>query len=217
MITSYHIIVGCSALFAGFVIGGIPFGFIVAKLRGVHIQKVGSGNIGFSNVFRSVGKIEGIIVLIADIAKGLVPVLFFKQAYGVHFALIAGIAAMLGHIFTPFLRFKGGKGVATGLGVFIGLAPFSAFFALLVWLGVVGISRYISLGSITAAIALPLFIYFSRYLIRDEYHIALEMLTILMCLLVIVMHRMNIRRLVQGKERRFTLGKAKKKADKEHA
>jgi glycerol-3-phosphate acyltransferase PlsY len=162
-----------------------------------------------------VGKIEGIVVLVADIGKGLVPVLFFQQVCGIHFALIAGIASMLGHIFTPFLRFKGGKGVATGLGVFIGLAPVSALFTLLVWLVVVGISRYISLGSIVAALALPLFVYFSRYLIRDEYHIALQILTILVCLLVIFMHRENIKRLVKGQEHKFILGKSKKKDDKE--
>lgn len=215
MITWYGVIVACSALVAGFVLGGIPSGFIVARLRGVAIQKVGSGNIGFSNVFRSVGKIEGLIVLIADIAKGFVPVLVFKQVWGIHFALMAGVAAMLGHMFTPFLRFKGGKGVATGLGVFIGLAPCSALFTLLVWLVVVLISRYISLGSIVAALALPLFIYYSRYLIRDEYHIGLEVVTILVCLLVIVMHRGNIKRLVKGKEHRFVLGRTKKRVDKE--
>jgi glycerol-3-phosphate acyltransferase PlsY len=215
MSTAYQVIVGCGALLAGYIVGGIPFGFIVARLKGVHIQRVGSGNIGFSNVFRSVGKVEGILVLIADIAKGLVPVLIFKQVYGVHFGLIAGIAAILGHIFTPFLRFKGGKGVATGLGVFIGLAPFSALFSFLVWLVVVGIFRYISLGSIVAAISLPCFIYFSPYLVRNEYHIGLEVVTILVCLLVIIMHRTNIKRLIRGKEHRFVLGGGKEKSDKE--
>jgi glycerol-3-phosphate acyltransferase PlsY len=204
------------ALFVGFFAGAIPFGSLVSKLRGVDIKKVGSGNIGFSNVFRSVGKVEGIIVLVADIAKGLVPVLIFKQVYGFYFGLGAGIAAMLGHIFTPFLKFKGGKGVATGLGVFIGLAPVSALLAFLVWLAVAGISRYISLGSISAAIALPLFIYFSRFLIRDEFNIMLEILTVLVCVLVIIMHRTNLKRLIQGKERKFTFTRSKKENDKEN-
>ncbi|MBA7695489.1 glycerol-3-phosphate 1-O-acyltransferase PlsY [candidate division WOR-3 bacterium] len=191
----------------GFFSGAIPFGFIIAKIKGIDIRRKGSGNIGFANVFRSVGKSEGIIVLILDISKGLLPVLLLNKYCGYYFGMIAGISAMLGHIFTPFLKFKGGKGVATGLGVFIGLAPVSALFSFIVWLLVFLISRYISLGSISAAVALPLFIYLSRFIIRDEYNIFLEILTILVCILVIVMHRSNIKRLIQGKERKLTLRK----------
>ena len=191
----------------GFFSGAIPFGFIISKLKGIDIRKHGSGNIGFSNVFRTVGKIEGISVLFLDIAKGFLPVLFLVRYYGYHYGIIAGIAAMLGHMFTPILKFKGGKGVATGLGIFIALAPLSALFTFIVWLIVVVISRYISLGSITAAIALPLFIYFSRFIGRDEYNIFLLIFTIFVCLLVIIMHRLNIKRLVQGKERKFSLKK----------
>ena len=191
----------------GFFSGAIPFGFIIAKIKGIDIRRKGSGNIGFANVFRSVGKSEGIIVLILDISKGLLPVLLLNKYCGYYFGMIAGISAMLGHIFTPFLKFKGGKGVATGLGVFIGLAPVSALFSFIVWVLVFLISRYISLGSISAAVALPLFIYLSRFIIRDEYNIFLEILTILVCILVIVMHRSNIKRLIQGKERKLTLRK----------
>ncbi len=212
----FRIIIGFGCLVTGYLLGGIPFGYLIARLRGVNIKTVGSGNIGFSNVFRSVGKWEGVVVLIGDIAKGLVPVLIFKYAYGIHYGLIAGIAAMLGHIFTPFLKFKGGKGVATGLGVFIGLAPFSALFTLLVWIVVVTVTRYVSLGSITAAVALPLFIYFSRYLVRDEYHFALEIVTILVCVLVIVMHRTNIKRLIRREEHKFVLKRKKKEGEEEH-
>ncbi len=190
----------------GFSLGAIPFGFLVSKLRGVNIQRVGSGNIGFSNVFRSVGKVEGITVLFFDVAKGLVPVLVFKMIFGYHYALVAGIAAMLGHMFTPFLKCKGGKGVATGLGIFIGLAPFSALFAFVVWLIIVSVSRYISLGSLAAAVALPFFIYFSKFVVRDEYDFFLELFTILMSILVMVLHRLNIRRLFTGKERKFSFG-----------
>ena len=189
----------------GFFAGAIPFGFLIAKYKGIDIRKKGSGNIGFSNVFRVVGKPEGIIVLMFDVAKGLIPVILLGKYYGYYFGMVAGISAMLGHIFTPFLKFKGGKGVATGLGVFIGLAPFSALFAFLVWLIVVVISRYISLGSIIAAIFLPVFIYTSRFLGRNEYNIVLEVLTIIVCILVIIMHRQNIKRLLRGEERRFTL------------
>lgn len=195
------------SLIAGFLCGAIPFGYIIARMKNINIQKVGSGNIGFSNVFRSVGKLEGIVVLIADIAKGLVPVLLFSHYFGYYFGLFAGVASMLGHMFTPFLKFKGGKGVATGLGVFIGLAPFSALFTFVVWLIVVFIYRYISLGSILAAISLPIFIYFSRFLVRDEYNLVLEIFTVIVCLLVIVLHRKNIKRLIRGEERKFTFGK----------
>ena len=189
----------------GFFVGALPFGFIVSKLRGIDIRKKGSGNIGFTNVFRVVGKMEGIVVLILDVSKGLLPVLLLNKYYGYYYGMIAGVSAMLGHIFTPFLKFKGGKGVATGLGVFIGLAPFSALFAFVVWLIVVSVSRYISLGSITAAIALPLFIFFSRFIVRDEYNIFLLIFTILVCLLVIILHRSNIKRLIKGKENKFVL------------
>ncbi|MCK4233892.1 glycerol-3-phosphate 1-O-acyltransferase PlsY [candidate division WOR-3 bacterium] len=189
----------------GFFVGALPFGFIVSKLRGIDIRKKGSGNIGFTNVFRVVGKMEGIVVLILDVSKGLLPVLLLNKYYGYYYGMIAGVSAMLGHIFTPFLKFKGGKGVATGLGVFIGLAPFSALFAFVVWLIVVSVSRYISLGSITAAIALPLFIFFSRFIVRDEYNIFLVIFTILVCLLVIILHRSNIKRLIKGKENKFVL------------
>ena len=189
----------------GFFVGALPFGFIVSKLRGIDIRKKGSGNIGFTNVFRVVGKMEGVVVLILDISKGLLPVLLLNKYYGYYYGMIAGVSAMLGHIFTPFLKFKGGKGVATGLGVFIGLAPFSALFSFVVWLIVVSVSRYISLGSITAAIALPLFIFFSRFIVRDEYNIFLLIFTILVCLLVIILHRSNIKRLIKGKENKFVL------------
>lgn len=189
----------------GFFVGALPFGFIVSKLRGIDIRKKGSGNIGFTNVFRVVGKMEGVVVLILDISKGLLPVLLLNKYYGYYYGMIAGVSAMLGHIFTPFLKFKGGKGVATGLGVFIGLAPFSALFSFVVWLIVVFVSRYISLGSITAAIALPLFIFFSRFIVRDEYNIFLLIFTILVCLLVIILHRSNIKRLIKGKENKFVL------------
>ncbi len=194
---------------AGFFSGAIPFGFIISKLKGIDIRKKGSGNIGFTNVFRVVGKPQGIAVLILDVSKGLLPVLLLGRYCGYYYGMVAGISAILGHMFTPFLRFKGGKGVATGLGVFIGLAPFSALFSFFVWLLIVLISRYVSLGSVTAAVALPLFLYFSRFLVRDEYNIFLEILTILVCLLVIVLHRTNIKRLIQGKENRFIIREKK--------
>jgi glycerol-3-phosphate acyltransferase PlsY len=192
------------AFCVGFFAGAIPFGYLIAKIRGVNIRKEGSGNIGFSNVFRIVGKGEGLLVLALDVAKGLIPVLCMGKYLGFTFGLIAGISAMLGHMFTPFLKFRGGKGVATGLGVFIGLAPFSALFTFVVWLIVVISTRYISLGSIVAACVLPLFIYFSRYMVRDEYNLYLVVFTIFVCLLVIILHRSNIKRLIHRKERKFS-------------
>lgn len=192
------------AFAVGFFAGAIPFGYIIARVRGIDIRKKGSGNIGFSNVFRIVGKGEGVLVLVFDVLKGLLPVLYLSRSFGFYYGLIAGISAMLGHIFTPFLRFRGGKGVATGLGVFIGLAPISALFAFIVWLVIVFTSRYISLGSIIAACVLPIFIYFSKYLIRDEYNLFLVLFTILLCLLIIVLHRSNIKRLIAGNERKFS-------------
>ena len=145
-----------------YLIGSIPTGFLMAKMRGVDIRSVGSGNIGATNVFRVLGKGPGVMVLLIDALKGFLPAKFLPALFlhGAsisspryqYLALIAGVFAILGHNYTCWLRFKGGKGVATTAGVLIAWVPLAFLIALGSWLVVFGVSRYVSLASIAAAV-----------------------------------------------------------------
>src|SRR5438132_318717 len=144
---------------AGYLIGGIPFGFLVARWRGVDIFAEGSGNIGATNVGRVLGRRFGILVFLLDFAKGAVPVALAKMLAAdlpgaSALAVGAGLCALLGHMFPIYLRFRGGKGVATGAGVVSVLVPLPALAAVLTWVVVVAASRYVSLASLTAAVVL---------------------------------------------------------------
>ena len=186
-------------LIAGaYLLGSIPTGLLLAKAAGVDIRTTGSGNIGATNVYRSLGRNIGVLTLVGDSLKGLIPVLVARQL-GMGDSLIAaiGCAAFLGHVYTIFLRFKGGKGVATALGVFLGVSPLSIGIALIIFIAVVAAFRYISLGSITAAAAMP----FTVTLLDPRPPIIA--MTTLIALLVIWKHRENIRRLREGTESRF--------------
>ena len=153
------------AAIGAYLMGSIPFGFLVAKARGVDIRSAGSGNIGATNAMRVLGKPAGIAVLLLDAAKGyaavaILPVLLFKvlppsSPGPVMLPLLAGICAVLGHNYTCWLKFKGGKGIATTAGVYLALAPLELLIALVVFLLAVAVTRYVSVGSIAAAIALP--------------------------------------------------------------
>lgn len=197
-----------------YLVGGIPFGLLFGKIYGVDIRKLGSGNIGATNVFRTIGARAGIPAFVLDVSKGLVPVLIWKYlvycpADGGEMArnivsIGIGIAAVLGHNFTPFLKFKGGKGVATTLGAGLGLTPETACTALLVFAAVVLASRYVSLGSLAAACVAPLF----HLGYRKTFHPASPEIEITIflgvtALLIVVRHRSNIRRLIAGTENRL--------------
>ena len=186
-------------LIAGaYLLGSIPTGLLLAKASGVDIRTTGSGNIGATNVYRTLGRTVGILTLVGDCVKGLVPVLV-AQGLGMGDTMIAaaGAAAFLGHVYTVFLGFKGGKGVATALGVFLGVSPASVGLALVIFIAVVAVWRYISLGSITAAAAMPIFV---AVLDRRPPVIAM---TAGIALLVIWKHRENITRLREGTENKF--------------
>jgi glycerol-3-phosphate acyltransferase PlsY len=188
------------ALFVGaYFIGAIPFGFLIARLKGVDILKMGSGNIGATNVIRVLGKKLGLTVFALDVLKGFIPTfcayLFCGRSDLVAFCV--GMGAVAGHCLSPFLRFKGGKGVATGLGVLFGACPLVAVSAFGVFVLILGFSRFVSLSSIVASVALiPLGVAF-------HVHAALLWAFAALALFVIYRHRANLKRLREGAEPKF--------------
>ncbi len=190
---------------ASYLIGGIPFSYIAGRmLKGIDLRNHGSGNLGASNTYRILGGRVALVVLVLDVAKGLVPVLVaarFDVAGGapVH-ALAAAAGAILGHLFSPYLGFSGGKGIATSAGAFAGLAPLAFLCALTVFAAVFAARRIVSLGSLSAAVALPLAVFILDRTGLAHSHPALLSVTILVMLVVIVKHRGNIRRLLAGTE-----------------
>lgn len=184
------------AFIGSYILGSIPFGFLVGKVKGYDLRKKGSGNIGATNVFRVVGKKEGIFVFVLDFLKGFLPVLYFSDI-SVLAGILALLGAIIGHMTTPFLRFKGGKGVATGFGGIIALMPIPALGAFGVWIVLVGISRRVSIGSLGAAISLPILYFF----LTQPMNNSILFLSILLAILVIITHRKNIKRLIRGEEK----------------
>ena len=185
----------------GYLLGSIPTGYLAGRMRGLDIRAVGSGNIGATNVFRTLGKTAGIIVLAVDAFKGfaacrLVPALFPGVPVE-NLRLVAGLAAILGHNYTCWLRFKGGKGIATSAGVLLGWMPWSLALVLGTWLLVFAISRYASLASIAAASLLPFACWWTGGSRR------MVLIGTLVGALAIYKHRTNIRRLLNGTEHRF--------------
>ncbi|MFH1564185.1 MAG: glycerol-3-phosphate 1-O-acyltransferase PlsY [Nitrospirota bacterium] len=182
-----------------YLIGSIPTAYLVGRIFGkVDIRTIGSGNVGASNVYRAVGKTAGISVLIIDILKGFLPVcLVHYLGYDILTMIVAGLGAISGHVWTVFLKFKGGKGVATGLGVFLGLAPVPILIILVIFILVVAISKYISLGSIIGAFLLPPLLFF----FKGERVIII--FGAVVSLLIIIKHIPNIKRLIIGQEHKF--------------
>lgn len=182
---------------SAYLFGAIPFGLLVAKLlAGVDVREAGSGNIGATNVARSAGKWLGALTLLLDAAKGAAPVLIADRILHLDdvWLVATGFAAVLGHVFPIYLRFRGGKGVATGLGVFLALSPFSTLIAVGVFALVYAASRFVSLGSLTGAVTLTVATWFIDG--RRE----VSALALLVTLLVIVRHRGNIRRMLERRE-----------------
>lgn len=179
-------------------LGSIPTGLLLAKAAGVDIRSSGSGNIGATNVYRTLGRSVGVITLVGDCCKGLLPVLAAGYfSFSAPWIAAVGLAAFLGHVYTVFLGFKGGKGVATALGVFLGVAPLAVAGAVAVFVAVVWKTRYISLGSITAAAVMP-----GLVAVVDR-RPTLVLMTVLVAALVVWKHRENIQRLRAGTENKF--------------
>lgn len=183
---------------AAYLVGSIPSGLLFSKALGVDIRSTGSGNIGATNVYRTLGRKVGILTLVADCLKGLIPVLIAKQM-GMPDVVIAatGLAAFLGHVYTIFLKFKGGKGVATALGVFLAASPLAVLLSLGIFIAVLLIWRYVSLGSIVSAAATPLFV------ALFERNGLLILMSIIIAAIVIVKHTTNIERIKAGTELKF--------------
>lgn len=187
-------------MIAIYLIAAIPTGVVLARLMGGEdVRQKGSGNIGATNVYRVAGKLAGILTLVGDTLKGFLPLLAFKtwlEPTPTQLG-IASAVAILGHCYPIYLKFKGGKGVATALGIFLVLSPKVVFFALIVFILTVAITRYISLGSVLAALSAPLLI----LLLKHPQSIFLA--TLFIAALVIWRHNSNIRRLLDGTENRF--------------
>jgi len=201
-------------LVAAYLLGSIPTGFLVAKAKGVDIRTVGSGNIGAMNAFRVLGKPAGIFVLLADCAKGYVAcvglaAVFVPTVYGApgrilnadqleHTRILAGIFAVLGHNFTCWLKFKGGKGIATTAGVYLALAPLAFAIAFAAFVLAVLVTRYVSVGSIAGAIVLPVTVW-----IMTPHNLFLCIVTTALGVLAIYKHKSNIQRIMAGTENRL--------------
>ena len=187
-------------MIAIYLIAAIPTGVVLARLMGGEdVRQKGSGNIGATNVYRVAGKLAGVLTLVGDTLKGFLPLLAFKtwlEPTPTQLG-IASAVAILGHCYPIYLKFKGGKGVATALGIFLVLSPKVVFFALIVFILTVAITRYISLGSVLAALSAPLLI----LLLNHPQPIFLA--TLFIAALVIWRHNSNIRRLLDGTENRF--------------
>jgi glycerol-3-phosphate acyltransferase PlsY len=192
-----------------YLLGSIPTGFLVAKARGVDIRTVGSGNIGATNAFRVLGKGFGIFVLLMDALKGWVAVIIGTYAVTqllpgaslLNLRITAGIAAILGHNFTCWLHFKGGKGIATSAGVLIALVPLALVIILSIFIILFVTTRYVSVGSIAAAFTLPFATWFTQH------DIGLTAVMAAIGALAILKHRKNIQRLLNGTENRIQFKK----------
>jgi len=193
---------------AAYFLGSIPTGYLAARSKGIDILAVGSGNIGATNAMRVLGKPAGITVLFADALKGYAAVawlcpflmkMFNGPATGAEtLRIVAGIAAVLGHNYTCWLKFKGGKGIATTAGVYLALAPQAVGMALAAWIIVFVLCRYVSVASIVAAVALPTVVWFTK----DS--LFLGIVTTALGLLAIYKHKGNIQRLIRGTENRIS-------------
>lgn len=195
--------------FAAYLVGSVPTGFLVAKSKGVDIRQLGSGNIGATNVFRFLGKPAGVFVLMADMLKGWVAVVLVAHWAGQvlapnagslardWFAICAGVAAIVGHNYTCWLNFRGGKGIATSAGVLTALVPSSLLIILCVWIVVFVASRYVSMASIAASASLP----FAAWIIGES--LSLILICTALAAMALYKHRSNMHRLLQGTEHRF--------------
>lgn len=191
-------------LVLAYLLGSIPFAYLAGRLlKGIDLRQHGSGNLGATNVYRTLGWQVAVVVLLLDAAKGFVPAFVFPRLvdspWAAHWAIAYGIAAILGHVRSIFLLWRGGgKGVATAAGVFFALAPLATLVALVAWLGVAFASRYVSLASLSAAIVLPVAV-----AAWQGVHSPVLPVALLVCAFVFWTHRANIGRLRRGEEHRL--------------
>lgn len=187
-----------------YLFGSLPNGLYVAKIKNVDIRNEGSKNTGATNVFRVMGAKFGILVLVLDALKGFLPLILAEKA-GIsgNILVLIGVTAVIGHTFSPFLNFKGGKGVATSLGIFLYLTPVPMLITLAMFFIVVGISKYVSLGSVLASILLPLLILIMPVNEKLGDKVVVFIISALLGAYIIYKHRANIERLKNGTENKF--------------
>lgn len=194
----------------GYLIGSIPVGYVAGRMAGIDIRTVGSGNIGATNVGRVLGKRYGYPVFFADFFKGFGAVSLaayasrrFPLPHSVELLqIVAGIFCVLGNTFPVWLKFRGGKGVATSAGLFFGLAPIAILIVFVLWVATYRITRYVSIASITAAVALPVTVFILMRWLQSP-GILVFYLSAVLAAVVVLRHRSNISRLLQGTEERF--------------
>jgi glycerol-3-phosphate acyltransferase PlsY len=203
-------------LILSFLIGGVPFGLLVGFVAGIgDIRTQGSGNVGATNVWRLAGFKPALFVFAGDIAKGVAAVLLSRMLYSDTWpvtadlaSLLFGLAAIAGHVYSPYLKFKGGKGVNTGLGVFAVLMPLAVAFALAVFLIIVAATRYVSLGSLCGTLTLVAALLVRRYLFNQPVSDSFLVASVALLVFLIFTHRSNIRRLLNGTENQLNFRKA---------
>ena len=197
-----------------YLLGSIPFGFLVAKAKGIDIRSVGSGNIGATNAMRVLGKPAGIFVLLMDAAKGFVATVYMaplvhgwiapdvaEKSLGLNLFVFAGVCAVLGHNYTCWLKFKGGKGIATSAGVLTAMVPWALVIILSLWIILFLATRFVSIGSLAASFTLPFATWFTT---RD---VTLTIVSGALGVLAIYKHKTNIQRLLDGTESRVSFGR----------
>jgi acyl phosphate:glycerol-3-phosphate acyltransferase len=197
------------AVVAAYLLGSIPFAYLAGRSRGVDLRTVGSGNLGAANVFRNLGRGPGIAVMALDILKGTAAVLVARAITDDPWPAVAAGAAMAGHVFPVWMRFKGGKGVATGGGALIGLVPIASAILLGLWLVIAMGSRFTSLASIVAAVVATPLVW------SLGYPVSAIVFTGVAAAAVLVLHRGNIRRLLRGEENRIDLRRRRAPAARE--
>lgn len=188
-------------LLLSYLLGAVPSGYIAGRtLRGIDLRQHGSGNLGATNAFRVLGPRVAALVMLFDVMKGFVPTVVFPELAGVPtlaWAMAFGAAAIVGHVFSVFVAFRGGKGVATAAGVFLGLAPWAVLAGFAVWLVVLRLGRMVSLASVTAAVSM------SVILALTDDRPAVLALGLGVAAFIVFAHRANIARIVRGEEYRF--------------
>lgn len=196
-----------------YLLGSVPFGYLIVRLRqGADIRETGSGGTGATNVSRRAGKAAGVVTLLLDALKGAAAVMIASHVVnGVLFGSVnwwiagAAVAVVIGHMFPVWLGFRGGKGVATGVGVFLFLAPVALAFSAVIFVAVVWPTRYVSLGSVLAALSIPLFVLLQHSFSRAfEPMLPIIFAAVVIATLIVFAHRQNIGRLIQGTENRFS-------------
>lgn len=195
-----NVLIWTAWLIGAYLIGSIPFGFLIGKMRGVDVRTVGSKNIGATNVYRTVGHVWGFVAFFCDFLKGFAPAflaLKFASSVNVNLPVCVGLMCVIGHTLTVFMRFRGGKGVATAFGMMVALATCPALLAFAVFVVTVWIFHYISLGSILAAAVLGVLIWLFPCLL------AMRVIAVAVAIFVIVKHKSNIQRLLKGCENKI--------------